>query len=705
MSGQEDFFFDPSVRLGPIVGDIQNKKAVIVMCLKNEFVNSYFMKWWFDNNKQDVLQSKIKVVDSPLEIWSRFEIDLKDNAKICYYQIVLKTFTDNPGGSGFIEKEKALTSVLSFACPQENVPLKMAVVSCNNVPRYSVTKQFEDIYNQNPQILVHLGDQVYLDDLFQNLPKNSDVLKFDYLDYVLEAYQKNFNRKEQRICMATRSNIILYDDHEFTDDVNIRSTNELTMWIQNTSLIAIQLSFYLMNSEVLNPLIESEEFDKYPLYIPRFAKNLLYNSPQTRSYLSRKLKWNNNELWILDVFSDKIFLWNNNEKKMLSDPNKKILDQWKNEYLFPNNVFILTQRPLLYGTVWVNVFLSKKIPSVQAALKDTWDGPNGKDQVVGMLDFCKSVAQKMSTQSILKYPIWVGGDVHEYLDTTVDDISSFRQILEQVVSSPLSSPPAFSGKYGGWKETLFDWISVKSSQYFKFVVGSYFISRIKTVRERNWVLFNCPSNAENPSHIPFFYPEVLDAYTANPIVISNENLWTEGDYKTFEENFKGGLIDTNFIPLSDEFLKYFSELLKNNPEFSEKISQFEVDSNITLFKNEKEFVNILMNSKVGPKIDYLPLLTFDLELWFPFISKLTNLTRLSLSDNKLTDKNLPLLLESLPPSITSLQLSYNTDVSDVTPLVQYLKEHPKITLFHFKSNAKNQNLLDAYLKEHPEIRY
>jgi len=707
----KDYYFDSDILLGPIVGEIHNGKTVIVINLFEKPEIAYNVRYWFDNNETPISQSfqdnntnenylryfrtssfmlqyGADIGNEVNSFWSRFDIEIFPDAKICYYQIFSQDrLNDN--------KEKNLTSILSFACPQKNIPLKMAVVSCNNKPQYSVKKQFEDIFLQNPQVLVHLGDQVYMDDLYKNYKDFSQffndvnfISNQNLFKYSQKVYEDNFNRPEQRIVMATRSNIMLYDDHEFIDDVIIDSSVKSDLWIKIFAKIPVFLNVNLMTIENIKEVV-----GKYDIFQPS----------RWDAFLSRKLKWNNNELWIVDTFSQNFISLPGQKKNMLREKQKVLLNQWKEEYQSPNNVFILTQRPLLYGTAWVNSLLSSKVPSVQIALKDTWDGPNGKYDVLYMLDFCNTLSQKMSNNDKHKYPLWVGGDVHEYLDTSVTYISSSQQILEQVVSSPLSSPPAFSGQYGGWKETVFDWLSVKSSQFFKWIVGPYFIDRIKTVRQRNWVLFTCPLNTDQPQHQPFFYGDVRELNTVTYILnfITQENIdhFIEFDeFPVIQDALKENRF-FNAYPMKSTDLAKVLQLLKT--EDLQNIREVNISTQNLFYENEQKYANAMMQSSIGPNVEFLKIDSRFYSLWFPFIQKCKNLKGIDLNivTGSLNNDNLQQFLDVLPPTLTRMDLRGNDDIVDVTPVVNYLKAHPQIKDFKFSSaNAINADLLTPFEK-------
>ncbi|VBB17887.1 PhoD-like phosphatase, partial [Yasminevirus sp. GU-2018] len=102
---------------------------------------------------------------------------------------------------------------------------------------WSILKERADYFKVSK--LIHLGDQVYLDTIFSGMTislsrcceDNDDMTAFKshVKDQFYEVYVRSFSDPAKAELLATRSNIMIGDDHEISDDNNIVST----FWARN----------------------------------------------------------------------------------------------------------------------------------------------------------------------------------------------------------------------------------------------------------------------------------------------------------------------------------------------------------------------------------------------------------------------------------------------------------------------------------------
>lgn len=110
--------------------------------------------------------------------------------------------------------------------PADTHALNIAAVSCNFVPRRGETDLWRDLYDRyaspgHVNLLLHLGDQVYGDQAFE---ESMHILRANAADEeaVRERYRRlyrlTWNHPSQRLVMARVPNLMIWDDHDIRDD-------------------------------------------------------------------------------------------------------------------------------------------------------------------------------------------------------------------------------------------------------------------------------------------------------------------------------------------------------------------------------------------------------------------------------------------------------------------------------------------------------
>lgn len=122
--------------------------------------------------------------------------DLEPHKK---YQIRISTDTDKRIGS-------FVTS-----------PSKVHFLSCNNQKKGN-QKAWKYMQQQMPDMIVHMGDQVYMDygnDTFKNATKQDTYEQM--INIFRQEYRKQWNEPYMKDILSRCSNVMLYDDHDIVD--------------------------------------------------------------------------------------------------------------------------------------------------------------------------------------------------------------------------------------------------------------------------------------------------------------------------------------------------------------------------------------------------------------------------------------------------------------------------------------------------------
>lgn len=157
-------------------------------------------------------------------------------------------------------------------------PLKLYNIK-NKQKDYDMWKKlYMDLKNDNNdyKYVVHIGDQVYMDDAnyevnLLDVQKNDNKIKKIYYS----EYKKNYNKKYKKKVLESAFNVMIQDDHEFTDNYGVVSNKKLDLSKKmlkylDLMYVTFQENLYGINSH--NKIIKHLQFDDFQIIIPNIRK-------------------------------------------------------------------------------------------------------------------------------------------------------------------------------------------------------------------------------------------------------------------------------------------------------------------------------------------------------------------------------------------------------------------------------------------------
>ena len=154
--------------------------------------------------------------------------------------------------------------------------------SCNNCDMWK--KLYLDIKADKNihKFVIHLGDQVYLDDANDELINNKIIDDTEIKRTYFNVYYDNFNKKYKKKILRTVHNIMIGDDHEFINSYKSIPNNLTPSMIKNAHLMykTFQESLYSFQEHNIKHLLFSDS----QIIIPDLRKYRQNNTDTYKKY-------------------------------------------------------------------------------------------------------------------------------------------------------------------------------------------------------------------------------------------------------------------------------------------------------------------------------------------------------------------------------------------------------------------------------------
>jgi len=338
-------------------------------------------------------------------------------------------------------------------------PSSVVVVSCDGRTLYGKNKDYnverpwkfvrELCESEKAQMIIHLGDNVYMDGLFQEIyiridTNKEDITDSQILEEIIIFYSKIWSDQDKAYVLSHMSNLMVLDDHEFIDDfgafencvmMNQKKTENLLAWwrivIQCKRVFMFQQ--YLLYSDFDEKVIESnEQLTYYPLHKFLEFGNLGIVIDDSRTF--RRWSWH----YLLHAVKPEP----KGHHHSLYDPENPKLGSVQFEDLLSQveksnckSLCIALSTPLCgYSPAAVSIFTK-----VHDYLRDQWTYDKASEgEREKIIDRIFSCLRRMNLDSA----IVLGGDVHfSYHATIFDKEHHSDRFIRVLVTSPVTTLP------------------------------------------------------------------------------------------------------------------------------------------------------------------------------------------------------------------------------------------------------------------------
>jgi hypothetical protein len=112
-------------------------------------------------------------------------------------------------------------------------------------PWQKLNEDIENNINDHNIIVIHLGDQVYMDEVVKKIINDNITDTSERVKLISESYRVKFNKKWKKNVLSSVSNIMMWDDHEIVDDFKSVAINEDGINITNElARLLIEMYYY-----------------------------------------------------------------------------------------------------------------------------------------------------------------------------------------------------------------------------------------------------------------------------------------------------------------------------------------------------------------------------------------------------------------------------------------------------------------------------
>jgi phosphodiesterase/alkaline phosphatase D-like protein len=320
--------------------------------------------------------------------------------------------------------EEIIKGSFPIISPFHTDSLKFVTLSCNNNKKkddkndYSFQRVnqeidiWEHLASQDPDIILHLGDNVYADYVLENKIGYNRSLKITNSDTIYQAFAKlyktAYGETSQSYAMRNSLNIMILDDHEVSNSFGT----------PGSGCTAFDSDYYPYYEGGMKAFLDYQYSLHSNLTIDEYyniinGKQPIYYTLDYGKYTIIALDERHMRFFKREIFTDDQINWFND-----------ILKNTLNE-----KIIIMSSRPfghLNYLNAWILSFFT--------------DG--GKDELFHPSNYerTKSMLKIMDQNKDLKDIIIVAGDVHKTFINKIKNKNN-EQIARQLVSSALTRKP------------------------------------------------------------------------------------------------------------------------------------------------------------------------------------------------------------------------------------------------------------------------
>jgi hypothetical protein len=307
--------------------------------------------------------------------------------------------------------------------------LKFGIVSCNNnknrhdANTYSYDRviQEEDLWmklgKEQPDILFHLGDQIYADFIYVKRMKDN------LYNLYANLYRSAYSEKSQGYAMRRSINLMMLGDHEIMDGLGTVKAHKKTNKKFRPYYINGMKAFIDYQYQLFYDLIENEvdeTNDDYMDIVLNDADDII-NGTKPIYY---KYDYGKYTIIVLDerlelyqtcgIFGDKFIEWINN-----------VLENTTNK-----DIIIASPRPICH--------LNRKHAYIQGLIIS-----DGKDELLHPLHYDRTIRllDTLYNYKLIKDLIIVSGDVHKTFINTITRKGDDKPFIKQLVSSAITRRP------------------------------------------------------------------------------------------------------------------------------------------------------------------------------------------------------------------------------------------------------------------------
>lgn len=285
----------------------------------------------------------------------------------------------------------------TFVPDDDNNDIKFGFVSCNsNGDITNWASGWSNLFKQSPEVLIHMGDQIYADSVWGKSPNELKQL-----------YQKTWKEPTQAQVMRNTQNMMILDDHEVNNDFGTVMKENISLEVQKNN--KQHLEFYKKYQE---SLVNRHHTDNYYYHINIGKFCIIFLDQRVDLYNSGKLFSNEQLSWITDTLMECRY---NNKEPLIISPrvldSVRPLDNFK--YMFKKKFF---KQKILNE----NLLYSDCVP-----------------YTIQLLNILKT--HVYITNNPVKF---ITGDVHYTYMTDIYDSRTNRKIIRQFVTSAITQDTA-----------------------------------------------------------------------------------------------------------------------------------------------------------------------------------------------------------------------------------------------------------------------
>lgn len=347
-----------------------------------------------------------------------------------YYTVILEAYFDHLNTQVFHTFE-----TLGFWTRGGHELGKMIIVSCDFPEMDTSNSLWNNIQVENPNFVLHLGDQVYADEIFESLAKRPKDMqtKAAYAAYN-DLYRRVFLRWTQLLTQS--SHILILDDHDITNGAAISSYKRGTV---RSRIANIAKSVYDNHNPI--PTIQVPHYDRDCYvqngYLAESRMGVRWKKLNDDTLLMIVPRYFSNGVGIYEDFFDTLreVMYREGEYNAENTTSQSFLSTADGKVLFESTDHPRKIRKLLIG------FTSAPVPRPSGAAVAAYRSVFGTDGLWENVDvqrLYETILQLIISRNGQIQVILVGGDLHLGLHATVSD--GCHQ-FEVCVSSPISNQP------------------------------------------------------------------------------------------------------------------------------------------------------------------------------------------------------------------------------------------------------------------------
>ena len=347
-----------------------------------------------------------------------------------YYTVILEAYFDHLNTQVFHTFE-----TLGFWTRGGQELGKMIILSCDFPEMDTSNSLWNNVQMENPNFVLHLGDQVYADEIFESLAKRPKDMqtKAAYAAYN-DLYRRVFLRWTQ--LLPRSSHILILDDHDITNGAAIGSYKRGTV---RSRIAGIAKSVYDNHNPI--PTVRVPHYDRECYvqngYLAESKMGVRWKKFNDDTLMMIVPRYFSNGVGIYDDFFDTLreVMYREGEYNAENTTSQSFLSTADGRVLFESTDHPRKIRKLLI------CFTSAPVPRPSGAAVAAYRSVFGTDGLWENADvqhLYETILQLIISRNGQLQVILVGGDLHLGLHATISD--GCHQ-FDVCVSSPISNQP------------------------------------------------------------------------------------------------------------------------------------------------------------------------------------------------------------------------------------------------------------------------